>query len=102
MNLLTLIINTNLQQDVGDHLLSLEEISGFTFCSVEGHGAQVENNAFLSARDKVVGHTPMVRVDILLEESFVELVLVTLRESVNGIQDQGIYWLTSVEQSGRL
>jgi len=102
VKLLTLIINTNLQQEVSDLLLSLEQVSGFTFCPVEGHGVQDENDAFLSARDKVVGHTPMVRVDILLEEQVTETVLTALRESVNGIQDHGVYWLTTIEQSGKM
>lgn len=102
MKHLTLIIHTNLQQDLSDQLRNMEPVSGFTFCQVEGHGAQVESDPFLSARDKVVGYTPRVRVDILLEEKDVDSVLEALRSSINGIEDQGIYWVTAVEQSGRL
>jgi nitrogen regulatory protein P-II 1 len=99
---LTLIIHTNVQQDLADQLRNLEQVSGFTFSHVEGHGVQVESNPFLSARDKVVGYTPRIRVDILLEDSDLDTVLDTLRSKTQGVKGHGIYWVTAVEQSGRL
>jgi nitrogen regulatory protein P-II 1 len=102
MKHLTLIIHTNVQQDLADQLRGMEQVSGFTFCHVEGHGVQVESDPFLSARDKVVGYTPRIRVDILLKGSDVDSVLESLRSTTNGIQGEGIYWVTAVEQSGRL
>ncbi len=69
MKILTLIIHTNAQQALTDQLRTLEQVSGFTFSHAEGHGTEIVSDAFLSARDKVVGHTPRVRVDILLEDS---------------------------------
>jgi len=102
MKHLTLIIHTNEQQDLADQLRTLKPISGFTFSHAEGHGVQVESDPFLSARDKVVGYTPRVRVDILLEDSDIGSVLDTLRNTTYGIKDHGIYWVTPVEQSGRL
>lgn len=102
MKHLTLVVHTNVQQDLADQLRSMEEVQGFTFSHVEGHGIQVENDSFLSARDKVVGYTPRVRVDILLEENDVEPVLEKLRSSTYGLADHGIYWVTAVDQNGRL
>jgi nitrogen regulatory protein P-II 1 len=102
MKHLTLIIHTNAQQDMADQLRSLEQISGFTFSDAEGHGVEVESDPFLSARDKVVGYTPRIRVDILLEDGDVDLVLESLRKTTYGIEGQGIYWVTAVEQSGHL
>jgi nitrogen regulatory protein P-II 1 len=102
MKHLTLIIHTNVQQDMADQLRSLEQISGFTFSHAEGHGVEVESDPFLSARDKVVGYTPRIRVDILLEDGDVDLVLESLRKTTNGVEGQGIYWVTAVEQSGHL
>ena len=99
---LTLIIDTNVQQDLANQLRTIEQVSGFTFSNVEGHGIQVESDSFLSARDKVVGYTPHVRVDILLEDGDVDLVLDTLRSTTRGVEGQGIYWVTAVEQNGRL
>lgn len=102
MKHLTLIVHTNIQQDLSDQLRSMEQITGFTFSKTEGHGVQVENDPFLSARDKVVGYTPRVRVDILLEDSDVDKVLDILRTSTLGLEGQGIYWVTEVEENGRL
>lgn len=102
MKLLTLIIHTNVQQDIADQLRSMEQVSGFTFSHAEGHGVEVDNDAFLSARDKVVGYTPRVRVDILLEDGDVGPVLDTLRSTTYGVEGQGIYWVVVVEQNGRL
>ncbi|NOX76645.1 MAG: DUF3240 domain-containing protein, partial [Gammaproteobacteria bacterium] len=69
---------------------------------VEGHGVQAENDPFLSARDKVVGYTPRVRVEILLQDGDVDSLLDTLRSTRQGIAEHGIYWVTAVEQSGCL
>lgn len=102
MKLLTLIINTNLQQSMADQLRSMEQISGFTFNHVEGHGVQVENDPFLSARDKVVGYTPRIRIDILLDEDSVDAVLKTLQGVFSGQREHGVYWVTAVEKNGRL
>lgn len=102
MKHLTLIVHTNVQQDLSDQLRSMEQVSGFTFSNTEGHGVQVETDPFLSARDKVVGYTPRVRVDILLEDGDVDMVLDTIRNSTSGIKDQGIFWVTAVEKNGRL
>ena len=102
MKHLTLIIHTSAQQDLADQLRTLEQVSGFTFCHVEGHGVQVESDPFLSARDKVVGYTPRVRVDILLEDADVYSVLETLRNKTYGVEGHGIYWVTTVEKSGGL
>ncbi len=106
MKHLTLIIHTNVQQDMADQLRNLEQVSGFTFSHVEGHGVQAESDPFLSARDKVVGYTPRIRVDILLEDSNVESVLDALRNNTYGVEGadkyRGIYWVTAVEQNGRL
>lgn len=102
MKHLMLIIHSNLQQDLADQLRAMKQVSGFTFSHVEGHGVQVEIDPFLSERDKVVGYTPRIRVDILLEDSEVESVLDALRNTMCGIKGHGIYWVTTVEKNGRL
>lgn len=103
MKHLTLIVHTNVQQDLADQLRTLEQISGFTFSHVEGHGVQVEHDPLLSTRDKVVGYAPQIRVDILLEDCDVDLVLEAIRSEKYGITGgHGVYWITAVHQSGRL
>lgn len=102
MKLLTLIIHTNVQQELADQLRNMETVPGFTFSHVEGHGVQVEDDPFLSARDKVVGYTPRVRVEILLQDGNVDSLLDTLRSTRLGVAEHGVYWVTTVEQNGRL
>jgi len=102
MKILTLIVHTNAQQALTDQLRSLKQVPGFTFSHAEGHGAEIESDAFLSARDQVVGYIPRMRVDILLEDSDVDDVLTKLRETDKGIIGQGVYWITTVEKHGHL
>ena len=102
MKILTLIVHANTQQELADQLRTLNQVSGFTFSHVEGHGAQVESDPFLSARDKVVGYTPRVRVDILLDDADVSVVLNALRQAENNVTGQGVYWTTPVEEGGHL
>jgi len=102
MKQLVLIIHDNLKQDTADLLRSTEQVQGFTFSSVEGHGKESDQDTLLSARDKVVGYTSRVRVDILLEDKDVEPVLTILRKKGIGLKKHGIYWITPVEEYGRL
>lgn len=102
MKLLTLIIRGGAQQDMADQLRLLKQVSGFTFSHAEGHGTQVEGDPLLSARDKVVGYTPRVRVEILLQDADVDLVLGAVRDAAYGTKDQGIFWVTGAEKNGRL
>lgn len=101
MKNLTIVIHASAQQALADHLRTLEQVQGFTFTHVEGHSDQSENDPFLSARDRVVGYVPRVRVDVLLADADVGAVLAAL-QSQDGFQGQGIYWVSPVEQQGRL
>jgi len=101
MKNLTLIVHADIEQALADMLRGLKQVSGFTFTHAEGHGAQDERDPLLSARDRVVGYTPHVRVDILLKGEDVDEVLWELRAS-GGLAGRGLYWITPVEQHGRL
>ena len=102
MKNLTLIVHANVEQALADTLRSLKQLSGFTFTPVEGHGTQDERDPTLSARDRVVGYTPQVRVDILLDDGDADNVLQALRTADCGVAGRGVYWVTPVEQQGRL
>lgn len=102
MKTLTLIVHAETEQPLADMLRSLMQVSGFTFTHVEGHGAQDERDPQLSARDRVVGFTPHVRVDILLKGEDVDAVLRTLRTAGGGFAGRGVYWVADVVQQGRL
>ncbi len=102
MKNLTLIVHADIEQGLADFLRGLEQVRGFTFTHVEGHGSQDERDPSLSARDRVVGYTPHVRVDIVLEDEDVDAVLDALHKSRSGVAGRGYYWITRVEREGRV
>jgi nitrogen regulatory protein P-II 1 len=102
MKNLILVVHANTQQELSDLLRTLKPIQGFTFTHVEGHGVHSDQDSFLSARDKVVGYVPRLRVDILLEDGDVEIILDAVRAGTNGGFDAGVYWCVDVVKSGRL
>ena len=102
MKNLVIILHTDVQQDVADLLRGLDQIRGFTFSHAEGHGEHSEDDSFLSARDKVVGYVPQVRVDIMLEDEDVDAVLAAIRSNQGRVVGQGFYWVTSIESRGDL
>jgi nitrogen regulatory protein P-II 1 len=97
MKSLMIVIHNNAQQELSDLLRSMEQVSGFTFSKVEGHGAQSEDAPFLSARDKVVGYSPRTRAEIILQDDDAKLVLKELQKS----KMKGAYWITDIESHGR-
>ena len=102
MKNLTLIVHADIKQTLADTLRALPAVTGFTFTAVEGHGPQDEHDPSLSARDRVVGYTPHVRVDIVLDDKHVDRVLHALRESSCGVTGRGIYWVAEVVRQGQL
>ncbi len=102
MKLLTLVVHTGAQQDLADLLRTIDKVPGFTFSHAEGHGLEIEEDAYLSARDDTVGYAPRVRTDILLEDENVDEVLSELCNKGSCITGQGIYWVTAVEKGGHL
>ncbi len=102
MKNLTLIVHADIRQALADVLRDLKGIEGFTFTSVEGHGPQDERDPQLSARDRVIGYTPHVRVDIVLNGKDADKVLQALRDSNCGVAGRGVYWVTLVDTFDKL
>jgi nitrogen regulatory protein P-II 1 len=102
MKNLVIIIHSNVQLALADQLRGLSQVDDFSFAHVEGHFAQAEDDALLSERDKVVGYTPRVRVDILLEDADVGDVLEAIRDNDHGVSGHGIFWVTDVYEHGAL
>jgi nitrogen regulatory protein P-II 1 len=101
MKKLTLIVHADIEQALADMLRGLKQVPDFTFTHVEGHGSQDERDPSLSARDRVVGYTPHVRVDMVLEDKDMPTVVEALRRH-GGVAGRGIYWSTPVDDHGRL
>lgn len=102
MKLLTLIVHADIKEALADTLRALPQVPGFTFTPVEGHGVQEEGDPLLSARDRVVGYVPQVRVDLVLDDAHVDKVLAALQSSSCGVAGRGVYWVTRLETHGRL
>lgn len=102
MKKLTLIVHADVQQALADALRALPEVREFIFAAVEGHGPQDEVDAALSARDRVVGYSPHVRVDILLEDDQLDAVFQALRQGGSGTAITGVYWIVTIQSFGRL
>jgi nitrogen regulatory protein P-II 1 len=102
MKILTLIVHTQVQQELSELLRSMDQTPGFTFTHVEGHGSEIEHDDFVAARDQSVGYVSRIRTDILLQDNDVEPVLARLLAKENNIIGQGVYWLTPVDQGGHI
>lgn len=104
MKMLVLMIHHQFKQEAADIFRGLEQVQGFTFSEVEGHGSGSDagQDRSLSARDKVVGYTPHVRADILLKDEDVPSVLTALKMSDLARNRHPLYWVTDVSHHGRL
>jgi len=100
MKKLSMVVHSSLQQDLADCLRGLR-LETFMFSHIEEHSAQLEHDAFLSARDRVVGYVPQVRVDVIIEDGRARSLLDEIRGSCR-FSGKGIYWITDIEESGEL
>jgi len=99
MKKVVMIVNESVYQAVTDHLRALG-VSGFTVSHVEGHGPHTSEDQFLSARDRVVGFVPRVRVDIVLPDEQMSRVLDELCAPGAGLSGHGTFWVSAVERFG--
>ena len=95
------VVHTSLQQELADCLRGLK-LESFMFTHIEEHSSQLKQDAFLSARDKVVGYVPKVRVDIIMEDERAETLLDELRGSGVSFAGKGVYWVCDVGEVGEL
>jgi nitrogen regulatory protein P-II 1 len=100
MKKLSLVVHSSLQQELADCLRGLQ-LETFLFSHVEEHSGQLEHDPFLSARDRVVGYVPQVRVDVIIEDERARSLLDEIRSS-STFGGKGLYWITDVEEAGEL
>ena len=100
MRNLVVIVNASVVQTVTDHLRALQ-VMWFTVSHVEGHGLSTAEDRLLSARDRVVGFVPRVRVDIVLPSEQVSTVLDALLHATTGLAGHGIFWVSPVDRFGQ-
>lgn len=102
MKCLTLFVHATLENDLVDCLRANERVSGFTVTPCQGHSTSTEDDPFLAAQDRVVGHVPRVRIEVVLEDEEVEGVLSALRGCIRVDASLGVWQLTDVLGFGRL
>ena len=101
MKKFSIVVHTSLQQELADCLRSLQ-LQSFMFSHIEEHSSQLKQDVFLSARDKVVGYVPKVRVDILLEDKRAATFLDELQETGLSFVGKGVYWFCDIDEVGVL
>ena len=102
MKCLTLVIHESAKQDLIDHLLGRQDISGFTLTAAEGHSRRTKNNPFETTREVVLGSVPRIRVDVIVGDDE----LPTLRDEIchcdSCVTGRGVWWVTEVQDWGTL
>ncbi len=101
MKKFSMVVHSSLQQELADLLRSLQ-LDSFMFSHIEEHSAQGENDVLLSARDRVVGYVPKVRVDVILDDERALQLVDEIREAKATFKGKGLYWVSAVEKSGEL
>lgn len=101
MKKFSMVVHSSMQQKLADCLRSLK-LETFMFSHIEEHSAQLEQDVFLSARDKVVGYVPQVRVDVIVDDARAETLLQEIRSTPCTFSGKGIYWITDLHANGEL
>lgn len=101
MKKLSMVVHESLQQALADYLRS-QQLDSFMFSHIEEHSSQVEKDALLSARDKVVGYVPQVRLDIIIDAEKIKSLLEDIKNSNCNFKGKGIYWVTNIDEYGEL
>jgi nitrogen regulatory protein P-II 1 len=101
MKKFTMVVHASAQQALADYLRS-QNLESFIFSHVEEHSANIEKDAFLSARDKVVGYVPQVRVDLILDGDAVTALLNDMKNSEHSFNGRGRYWVSDISEYGEL
>ena len=101
MKKLSMVVHESLQQSLADYLRS-QQLDTFMFSHIEEHSSHVEKDSFLSARDKVVGYVPQVRLDVILSEENIKLLLDNIKNENCTFKGKGMYWVTDINEFGEL
>ena len=101
MKKFSMVVHSSLQQELADLLRSMQ-LDNFMFSHIEEHSAQRENDVLLSARDRVVGYVPKVRVDVILDDERALKLVDEIREARSSFKGKGLFWISAVENSGVL
>jgi nitrogen regulatory protein PII len=102
MKCLTLVVHEAAQAELLDALQQMPEIDTFVIQRCEGHSNKEQANPFETARDLVVGYVPRIRIDLVVPDAAIENILFRLSGCDSCIKGLGIYWVSTVELTGKL
>ena len=103
MKCLTITVHTDDQHELVKRLGSLSVVNGYTHIHVEGHGTELETDAYMASLDRALGVAPRIRADIVLSDEGVTEVLQSLKAArESGALHSAYYWVTPVEQEGHI
>jgi len=97
----SMVVHQSLQQSLADYLRS-RNLKTFMFSHLEEHSSHIGKDHYLSARDKVVGYVPQVRVEVILESNEIKSLLEDMRNADCTFKGKGIYWVTDLDEFGCL
>ncbi|MEZ6014727.1 MAG: DUF3240 family protein [Planctomycetota bacterium] len=102
MKCLTLFVHAAVAEACIDALRADPDLPGFTLTRCEGHSQRTESEAFVGARDRVVGYVPRARIELVLaDQGEVERVLTRLRDVARAGQSWGTWMASDVNDFGR-
>lgn len=103
MKCLTLFVHAAVAEACIDALRGDPDLPGFTLTRSEGHSQRTESEAFVGARDRVVGYVPRARIEVVLaDQGEVERTLARLREVGRAGQSWGTFMVSDLIDFGRL
>ena len=103
MKCLTLFVHQAVRDAAVDALREDPDVPGFTLTEAQGHSSKTpEDDPFLATRDLVVGYVPRVRIDVVLPDEAVDVVLERVRGALGRGGTAGAWLVTDAEGFGRL
>lgn len=102
MKCLTLYVHEAVLDPVLDVLRATPGIDGFTVVPCQGHSTRSPSDPFTSLRDRVAGHTPRMRIEIVLPGATVDELLDRVRGTLPAGSSTGAYVVHDAERFGRL
>lgn len=96
MKNVSIIIKFSIKDELSDILKKESYINSFTLTSTECHNRQCEVDPQFSDRDLVVGHIPKIKVEVQIEDEYLDQLLEILK-GVGGLKGNCSLYVTSLD-----
>jgi nitrogen regulatory protein P-II 1 len=102
MKCLSIVIHETARENLIDQLTSNPAVRHWQVAQSQGRYASGQHNPFETASDKVTGHIPRVRFDILIDEQHIPPIVELVRMCKSCSKGRGLYWVTDLDDFGEL